>query len=180
MKIEFIKELVKIIDNSSIQELDYSSNNERIMLAKFNPQRYENKASYSAAPIPSEAGAGLRKDLGEADGMPDQEPSAYSTDASIQKDVAETGGAEVKNTDSNTDTISSTMIGTFYSKPSPDEEPYVSVGSTVKKGDVLCIIESMKMMNEIKSPFDCEILDVLAGEEEVVEYGQELFSVRKL
>ncbi|MDO4772465.1 MAG: biotin/lipoyl-containing protein [Bacillota bacterium] len=180
MKIEFIKELVKIVDNSSIQELDYSSNNERIMLAKFNKQRYENKPAYPVAQALNEAGAGLRKDLGEAAGMPDTEQIAYGAEAPIQTDVTESGGAEKQTADPNTDTISSTMIGTFYSKPSPEEEPYVSVGSTVKKGDVLCIIESMKMMNEIKSPFDCEILEVLAGEEEVVEYGQELFSVRKL
>ncbi|MBC2575817.1 hypothetical protein HLB29_03865 [Peptostreptococcus canis] len=80
--------------------------------------------------------------------------------------------------DLDTEKIKASMIGTFYSKPSPDETEFVNVGSTVKKGDVIGIIESMKLMNEIKAPFDCEIIQILVDEEEVVEFGQELFEVK--
>ncbi|MCI8383673.1 MAG: acetyl-CoA carboxylase biotin carboxyl carrier protein [Clostridia bacterium] len=74
--------------------------------------------------------------------------------------------------------VKSPMVGTFYSKPSPDSEPYVTVGQKVKKGDVLCIIEAMKLMNEIESEFDGEIVEILVNEEETVEYGKPLFVIK--
>ena len=77
-------------------------------------------------------------------------------------------------------TVDSPMVGVFYAAPNPDSEPYVALGSKVKKGDVLCIIEAMKLMNEIESDYDCEIEAVLASNEQKVEYGQPLFKVKKL
>lgn len=74
--------------------------------------------------------------------------------------------------------IKSPMVGTFYLKPSPDREPYVQVGQRVKKGDVLCIIEAMKLMNEIESEFDGEIKEILVDDEEPVEYGKPLFVIK--
>ena len=70
------------------------------------------------------------------------------------------------------------MVGTFYGKPSPNREPYVKVGQKVKKGDILCIIEAMKLMNEIESEFDGEIKEILVKEEEPVEYGKPLFVIK--
>ena len=67
--------------------------------------------------------------------------------------------------------IKSPMVGTFYSSPSPNAEPFVKVGDKVKKGDVLCIIESMKLMNEIESEYDGEIVEICFNDEDVVEYG---------
>ena len=74
--------------------------------------------------------------------------------------------------------ITSPMVGTFYAKPSPDSSPYVEVGSHIKKGDVVCIIEAMKLMNEIESEFDGEIVEILVKNGEPVEYGKPLFKVR--
>lgn len=74
--------------------------------------------------------------------------------------------------------IKSPMVGTFYLKPSPNREPYVQVGQRVKKGDVLCIIEAMKLMNEIESEFDGEIKEILVDDEEPVEYGKPLFVIK--
>ena len=74
--------------------------------------------------------------------------------------------------------IKSPMVGTFYSKPSPDSEPYVGVGSKVNKGNILCIIEAMKLMNEIESEFDGEITEVLVKDGEPVEYGTPLFIIK--
>ena len=74
--------------------------------------------------------------------------------------------------------VTSPMVGTFYAKPSPDSKPYVEVGSRVKKGDVVCIIEAMKLMNEIESEFDGEISEILVKDGEPVEYGKPLFKVK--
>lgn len=74
--------------------------------------------------------------------------------------------------------VTSPMVGTFYSKSSPNSEPYVEVGKKVKKGDVLCIIEAMKLMNEIESEFDGEITEILVKDEEPVEYGKPLFVIK--
>ena len=73
--------------------------------------------------------------------------------------------------------IKSPMIGTFYSKPSPDSMPYVEIGTVVKKGTVLCIVEAMKLMNEIESEFDGKIVEVLVKDGEPVDYGKPLFRI---
>ena len=73
--------------------------------------------------------------------------------------------------------VKSPMIGTFYSKPSPDSKPYVSVGDKVKKGDILCIIEAMKLMNEIESEFDGTIKEILVEDGKPVDYGKPLFEI---
>lgn len=74
--------------------------------------------------------------------------------------------------------VKSPMVGTFYSKSSPTAEAFVKIGSKVKKGDTLCIIEAMKLMNEIESEFDGEIVEILANDDEMVEYGQALFVIK--
>ena len=80
----------------------------------------------------------------------------------------------------NTIAIKSPIVGTFYNSPSPEEAPFVSVGSKVKKGDVLCIIEAMKLMNEIEAEDNYEVVEVLVGNQDMVEYGQPLFTVKKV
>jgi len=74
--------------------------------------------------------------------------------------------------------IKSPMVGTFYSRSSPDKEPFVKVGDIVKKGDSLCIVEAMKLMNEIESEYDGEIVEICARDEQMVEYGQTLFKLK--
>lgn len=73
--------------------------------------------------------------------------------------------------------VKSPMVGTFYLKPSPTSNPYVEIGKTVKKGDTLCIIEAMKLMNEIESEFEGKVTQVLVKDGEAVEYGTELFVI---
>ena len=84
----------------------------------------------------------------------------------------------IEATEENFNTVKSPMVGTFYLKPSPDSEPYVQVGQKVKRGDTLCIIEAMKLMNEIESEFDGEIAEVLLKDGEMVEYGKPLFKIK--
>lgn len=73
--------------------------------------------------------------------------------------------------------VASPMVGMFYDSPSPEAEPYVKVGSKVKKGDVLCVIEAMKLLNEITAEEDGEIARVCVNSGEIVEYGQPLFEL---
>lgn len=74
--------------------------------------------------------------------------------------------------------VKSPMVGTFYESSSPDAEAFVKVGDKVQKGQVLCIVEAMKLMNEIESEFDGEIVEVCVKNEEVVEYGMPLFKIK--
>ena len=86
--------------------------------------------------------------------------------------------AEETNVDFNrTREIKSPMVGVFYAAPSPDAKPFVEVGSKVQKGDIVCIVEAMKLMNEITAEFDGEVVDVCVHNGDVVEYGQTLFKL---
>ena len=78
------------------------------------------------------------------------------------------------------DLITSPMVGTFYQAPSPDSPPYVKVGDKVKKGQTLCIIEAMKIMNELEAEYDCEILEILVEDGQPVEFDTPLFRVKRL
>ena len=80
-----------------------------------------------------------------------------------------------KPSDKETNCFKSPMVGTFYRKPSPDDAAFVEVGDQVKKGDVLCIVEAMKVMNEIQSDLSGEIVEILVEDSDSVEYGQPLF-----
>ena len=73
--------------------------------------------------------------------------------------------------------VTSPIVGTFYRKPSPDKEPFIKVGDIVNKGDVLCIIEAMKMMNEIKSEFDGKISSIEVEDGQPVEFGQTIIVI---
>ncbi len=75
-------------------------------------------------------------------------------------------------------TINAPMVGVFYAASAPGKEPYVSVGTKVNKGDVVCIIEAMKCMNEIQAEEDGEITEILVKDGDLVEYGQPLFKIR--
>lgn len=74
--------------------------------------------------------------------------------------------------------VTSPIVGTFYSAPAPDKAPFVSVGSTVKKGDVLFLIESMKLMNEVTSEFDGEVVDVMTSNGQGLEFAQPVMVIR--
>ncbi len=73
--------------------------------------------------------------------------------------------------------VKSPMVGTFYSRPSPNEQEYVRVGQNVRKGEILCIIEAMKLLNEIESEFDGKIEEILVKDGETVDFGKPLFKI---
>lgn len=97
----------------------------------------------------------------------------------IDRNATENISTESKSQmDENYKIVKSPMVGTFYSSPSPKEDAFVKVGDTVKKGDVLCVVEAMKLMNEIESEFDGQIVEICAKNEDMVEYGMPLFKIK--
>lgn len=105
---------------------------------------------------------------------------AQGTLAPAAAPVAPPAAADARQEDETEVNITSPIVGTFYSAAGPTIPAYVKVGDTVKSGDTICIIEAMKMMNEITAEFDCRIESVLVSNEQKVEYGQPLFRVRRL
>ncbi len=82
------------------------------------------------------------------------------------------------NEEENYKIVKSPMVGTFYASSAPDKDPFVKVGDKVHKGQVLCIVEAMKLMNEIESEFDGEIVEICVNNEDIVEYGKPLFKIK--
>ena len=78
------------------------------------------------------------------------------------------------------DSINSPMVGTYYASPSPEAPAFVKVGDTVKKGQTLCILEAMKIMNEVEAEFDCKIVEMLVTDGDPVEYDMPIFTVEKI
>lgn len=111
--------------------------------------------------------------------------SPGSVDSSRAADSAESGAAgrpaeaSEENASPETETIRCPLVGVFYSASSPDAEPFVEEGTQVKKGDVLCIIEAMKAMNELKAPYDLTVRKVCAENGQMAEFHQVLFEVEK-
>lgn len=108
-----------------------------------------------------------------------------ATVAPIQQTVVETVSASpfvqtetANNSDDGSKPVNAPMVGVFYSASAPDKEPYVSVGSKVKKGDILCLIEAMKLMNEVTAEQSGEIVNICVENGQVVEFGQPLFMIK--
>ncbi len=95
-----------------------------------------------------------------------------------RKSIEIENDSKQENNNENYKLIKSPMVGTFYTKPSPKDEAFVKVGDKVKKGDVLCIIESMKLMNEIESEFDGEVAEICFNDEDIIEYGAVLVKIK--
>lgn len=150
MNIEQIEKLVEIIEKSSLTEFSYKDDEVKITMSKLNH-----------APV-------------IAGGVP-MTPPPFGAPAPVSAPAAENEEAEDEAV-----FITSPIVGTFYAAPAPDAAPFVKMGDHVKNGQTVCILEAMKLMNEIQSEFDCEIEAVLVSNEQKVEYGQPLFRVRKL
>jgi acetyl-CoA carboxylase biotin carboxyl carrier protein len=93
----------------------------------------------------------------------------------VSSPVASTQAAAVDSAHS----VKSPLVGTFYRSASPNDPPYIKIGDHVKKGQILCIVEAMKIMNEIECDTDGEVVEILALNESLVEYGQPLFKIKK-
>ena len=113
----------------------------------------------------------LRKGMGGIETAVTMQPHIVN---SLKQDVP---APQVKEEKRNFAEVKAPMVGTFYQSPSPESKPFVEVGSMIKEGDVLCIIEAMKLMNEIKSEIKGKVVDILVENANPIEFGQVLFLV---
>ncbi|NLN13336.1 MAG: acetyl-CoA carboxylase biotin carboxyl carrier protein, partial [Arcobacter skirrowii] len=103
-------------------------------------------------------------------------PTSSVTTSSVAPETAK----DDSNTNSNGITINAPMVGTYYSAPSPDAPQFCAIGDIVRKGQTLCILEAMKIMNEVEAEFDCKIIDILVQNGSPVEYDMPIFVVEKI
>ncbi|MDD3025746.1 acetyl-CoA carboxylase biotin carboxyl carrier protein [Aliarcobacter skirrowii] len=103
-------------------------------------------------------------------------PTSSVTTSSVAPEIVK----DDSNANSNGITINAPMVGTYYSAPSPDAPQFCAIGDIVRKGQTLCILEAMKIMNEVEAEFDCKIIDILVQNGSPVEYDMPIFVVEKI
>jgi len=159
LKVQEIREIIRLIDDSNINEFTYETNGTKIKIKKptthnvkdTNIEEVTQNIAIAPEPVVQEKKAPEKK-----------EPE-------VEKETSmETFDYEIK----------SPMVGTFYKAPSPESEPYVKVGHKVEETSIVCIVEAMKLFNEIEAEVSGEIIEVLVEDGELVEYGQPLFRVK--
>lgn len=150
MEYKEIKQLMEDMENSSLSSLDISlPDGTKISIQKENNKETKNYTVQSSKTVKIE---------------------------NNEKEEQKIFESKTSNNE-NRKIVKAPMVGTFYLKPSPTSEAYVEIGKTVKKGDTLCIIEAMKLMNEIESEFDGKIIEICVKDGEAVEYGKPLFVI---
>lgn len=167
MKIQEIREIIKLVDGSSINEFTYEAEGTKIKLKKAGAAASDTVAA-PQAPAPAAAAPA-------APATPTA-PVAPAASSAENKEAEEQAAADLAN--ANLHKILSPMVGTFYQSPSPEEAAYVQVGSKVSAEQVVCIVEAMKLFNEIEAEVDGEIAEILVKDGQLVEYGQPLFLVK--
>jgi len=155
MDIKDLKQLITIVTGSDITEFEIETQEEKISI-----KRGSQQVVHVAAPAPVYA--------------PAPAPVAAAPAAAPAAPVA-AGDAEPAG-----DKVTSPIVGTFYRAPAPDADPYAEVGQVVEKGQVLCIVEAMKLMNEIEAEYRCKIVKICKENAQPVEYGDPLFIVEKI
>ncbi len=173
MNVDEIKQLVKIVEESAIADLEVTRWGRKVKITK-----YATGSSVNSNPLG--APVYMREPVYQHTiPVPPPPPApppamAMGQPASPAKEAAPAAAERTNHVE-----IKSPMVGTFYRAPAPDAEPYVNEGSAVAKGQVLCIIEAMKLMNEIEADFSCKIVEILVQNAQPVEYNQPLFRAIK-
>ncbi|EPY2278359.1 acetyl-CoA carboxylase biotin carboxyl carrier protein [Clostridium sporogenes] len=158
MDFKGIENLIKAMSESNLSSMDIEYNGIAIKMKK------ENNKIYKQETISGEYEKENRDNIVEEKKL-DLLNNEEKTDISMGDNFIE---------------IVSPIVGTFYESPGVDKKPYVKVGDKVKKGDTVCIVEAMKVMNEIEAEVDGEIVDVLVESEQMVQYGEALFKIKPL
>jgi acetyl-CoA carboxylase biotin carboxyl carrier protein len=162
--LNYIKKLIKILEGSEINELEIEEEGTKLRVLKSKPAENQTPQFIAyAPPAPQQY----------------QQPvnSAPPPQAEQQPVKTETKAETAPESDKKLLEVRSPIVGTFYRAPSPNADPYVQVGTQVSKGTVLCIIEAMKLMNEIESDFSGKIVKIHVENAQPVEYNQVLFSI---
>ncbi|MCM1186321.1 MAG: acetyl-CoA carboxylase biotin carboxyl carrier protein [Lachnoclostridium sp.] len=170
MEFNQVLELVKVVSDSELTAFQYEEGNQKILMQAGNvvmAPMAENEIGMMQKTAAEVQGGNADSGIHEEDGVKVSagESAGSSAEASATR---EEGGTLVK----------SPLVGRFYAAPSEDAEPFVKVGDTVKKGQVLAIVEAMKLMNEIESEYDGVVAEILAENGQGVEYGQPLFCLQ--
>jgi acetyl-CoA carboxylase biotin carboxyl carrier protein len=155
-----VERLLEFMEEHGLEEFEYERNGVRVRLKK------------PSAAIPPAYRSLSAPEILVANGSPTSEIGGNNSTALAREAAVETGRAEELHV------VKSPIVGTFYSAASPGSEPFVSAGSHVETGQVLCIIEAMKLMNEIESDVAGEVVRIFAENGQPVEYGQPLFGIR--
>ena len=157
MNIKEIQDLIKFVAKSGVSEVEIEQNNFKIIIKSEDKSKEEKQILVQApAPVPMPVVASARAE-------------APAPEIKAPEQAADEDSKYV--------TITSPMIGTFYRSSGPDKDPFVSVGTTIAKGDTVCIIEAMKLFNEIEAEITGKIVKVLVDDATPVEYDQPLFLV---
>ena len=166
MEINDILKLIEAVSEHGLTSFVLEENGSKISMKK-----EKEVITVTAAPVVIAPAAADARDIS---GTAPSGPAGYMAPA------VSAAGTEMSRSESigSDKVVTSPLVGTFYNAASPDSDAFVSVGDTVKKGQVLGIIEAMKLMNEIESEYDGVVEAVLVNNEEVVEYGQPLFRIR--
>ncbi|MFS0575150.1 acetyl-CoA carboxylase biotin carboxyl carrier protein [Sporosarcina sp. 179-K 3D1 HS] len=169
LKIQEIREIIKLIDQSSIEKFSYESDGTKVELTKGGGHQtsYVSAPETAAvAPVQQQQQAAQQPQAEQAPAVQQEEPQAQAPAASTEADNA------------NLHKITSPMVGTFYSASSPEAPAYVKAGDKVESESIVCIVEAMKLFNEIEAEVSGEIVEILVEDGQLVEYGQPLFLVK--
>ncbi len=188
MDLNYIKELIKAVDESGVEEVEIEIEGSRLRISK--NRKVEANASvatnsfpnYIPVPFPIYQPTGFPQFQVPVPQVPSVTPQVQQTTSTEVKGEkkAETAEAPAVEVGKKYHEIKSPIVGTFYRAPAPDAEPYVKVGDEVFTGTVLCIVEAMKLMNEIESDVHGRIAKILVENAQPVEYGQPLFLIELL
>jgi acetyl-CoA carboxylase biotin carboxyl carrier protein len=170
LDVEALRQIVEIVEASEIYRLDWTNGDERLTIRRGPPPATQ-VVQHMAAPMPISPAVTV---------MPAHAPAATpSAELRTPRPSAPTrSAAEAASEKKGGHVITSPFVGTFYRSPAPDQPPYAEVGTAVKKGQVLCIIEAMKLMNEIDSEYYGEVTSIYIENGQAVQYGERLFAIR--
>ena len=157
LNMDELRELASLVNENGFTDFEFENANIRVRLSK-NPAPQMFQAMPSYAPTAS--------------------PIAQNAPAKTGEIQIETISADAK-TDQELHIITSPIVGTFYRSPAPDKEPYVKEGSNVSSDTIVCIVEAMKLMNEIEAEVSGEVVKIYVENGQSVEYGQPLFAIKK-
>lgn len=168
LKVQEIRELIKLVDQSSIDEFVYENEGSKIKMKKNTGTTVTTVQAVPQAPVEV------------VPVVQPTAPAAVATSTPVQEAVQEKANnvAAGQADTSNLHKITSPMVGTFYASPTPDTDAYVKAGSIVTKDSIVCIVEAMKLFNEIEAEVNGEVVEVLVKNGQLVEYGQPLFLVK--
>ncbi len=166
MQYEQVKELIAIFEKTDLNDMELTLDNMSIRLNRSRPSTVGAVPAYGA-PIP----------VAQPQIPAAAAPAIPAVAEAAQAPVAETEEAADDKEKKEGTIVKAPIVGTFYASPEPDKPPYVKVGDTVAQGDILCIIEAMKFMNEVPSEAGGKIAEIFVKDGDFVEFGQELFRI---